>query len=135
VSGGLHTGSCLCGAVTYEVTGLLSDIEYCQCGMCRKAHGSAFGAYTMVAAEDFRFTRGADKVGHYRSSPQITRSFCTGCGAPLQFIRDGAERFSLTAGTLDGDPDLTVIAQIYVPSKAPWHRLDPDIPAHDGEAE
>jgi hypothetical protein len=32
-------GSCLCGAVKYEVHGGVDDITYCHCAMCRKAHG------------------------------------------------------------------------------------------------
>ena len=39
------TGSCLCGAVRYEVTGPLRDVVECHCAMCRKTHGH-IGAYT-----------------------------------------------------------------------------------------
>jgi ADP-ribosyl-[dinitrogen reductase] hydrolase len=35
-------GSCLCGAIEYEVSQLDSPIEHCSCRFCRKAHAAAF---------------------------------------------------------------------------------------------
>ena len=35
------TGSCLCGAVRYEVGGELRDVIYCHCEKCRRTHGHA----------------------------------------------------------------------------------------------
>jgi hypothetical protein len=32
-------GSCLCGAVSYEITGSLGRTGHCHCSMCRKSHG------------------------------------------------------------------------------------------------
>jgi hypothetical protein len=34
-------GSCLCGSVAFEVSGMLTEIEYCHCPKCKKAYGSA----------------------------------------------------------------------------------------------
>ena len=36
-------GSCLCGAVSYEITGSFKVIGHCHCSTCRKSHGAAFG--------------------------------------------------------------------------------------------
>ncbi|WP_438269777.1 GFA family protein [Neptunomonas phycophila] len=36
------TGSCLCGKVSYEISGEVGDIVHCHCVTCRKAHGAAF---------------------------------------------------------------------------------------------
>ncbi|WP_438269521.1 GFA family protein [Neptunomonas phycophila] len=36
------TGSCLCGNVSYEISGEVGDIVHCHCVTCRKAHGAAF---------------------------------------------------------------------------------------------
>ena len=35
-------GSCLCGAVRYEIDGLDMPVGHCHCTTCRKAHASAF---------------------------------------------------------------------------------------------
>lgn len=35
-------GSCLCGAIEYEVVSLATPIVHCHCRTCRKAHAAAF---------------------------------------------------------------------------------------------
>ena len=44
------TGSCLCGAVRYEVTGPLRKVVYCHCEQCRKTSGH-FVAATACGAD------------------------------------------------------------------------------------
>lgn len=56
----MHKGSCLCGAVAYEIDGELGPIVYCHCSRCRKASGSAFAAVSPVAAADFRIVKGEE---------------------------------------------------------------------------
>ena len=53
------TGSCLCGAVRFEVAGPLRDVVECHCAMCRKTHGH-IGAYTATPKDKLRIveTRG-----------------------------------------------------------------------------
>ncbi|MFL6580808.1 MAG: GFA family protein [Burkholderiales bacterium] len=47
--------------------------------MCRKAHGAAFATYGRVQSTDFILTSGADSIASYRSSPEVTRTFCKRC--------------------------------------------------------
>lgn len=99
-------GGCLCGSVRYEVRGALGRATNCHCSMCRKAHGAAFGTYAGVQDSDFVLLSGGDDIAAYRSSAQVTRTFCRRCGSTLQFIsaqRPGS--FSLALGTLDDDPE------------------------------
>ena len=35
-----HHGSCLCGQITYQIHGELTDVLNCHCSMCRKLHAS-----------------------------------------------------------------------------------------------
>ena len=49
-----HSGSCLCGAIRYEIRGELGPIVLCHCAQCRKAQGSAFASNAAVKATDFR---------------------------------------------------------------------------------
>ena len=53
------TGSCLCGAVRYEVTGTLRDVVECHCAMCRKTHGH-IGAYTATPKGSMRLIEARD---------------------------------------------------------------------------
>ena len=122
-------GSCLCGSVKYVLEGGVGDITYCHCAMCRKAHGSAFGAYArVVSPESFKFVTGEDLVRRHRSSADVTRTFCGECGSNLQFIRDGRPTFSIAVGSLDSDPNTRPSAQIWTRDKAPWHEITGNMP-------
>ena len=47
----MHNGSCLCGAVTFEVNGSLRPPDACHCNQCRKQSGH-FWASTDVPLAD-----------------------------------------------------------------------------------
>jgi hypothetical protein len=125
-------GSCLCGAVRYEIRGPLGRMSHCHCSMCRKAHGAAFGTYSSVARGDFVLLGGAESVRSYRSSPKVTRTFCGTCGATLQWITDDRpDRVDVAIGTLDDDPGIRPALHIFVASKAPWYEIADGLPQHD----
>ncbi len=44
-------GSCLCGKVTFEISGEPSSLSYCHCSRCRKAAG-VFSAVVIGKADD-----------------------------------------------------------------------------------
>ncbi len=75
--------------------------------------------------------RGGEHVREYRSSAQVTRTFCGTCGSSLQFLFDGLpELMWIAAGTFDDVPDTRPEAHIFVGSKAPWHDITDDLPCH-----
>jgi hypothetical protein len=99
--------------------------------MCRKAHGAAFATYGRVERSDFAVVSGAEDIASYRSSPEVTRTFCKRCGSNLQFISDKRpSTFSLALGTLDDDPRVQASLHIFVGSKAPWFPITDDLPRH-----
>ena len=100
-------GSCLCGAIRYEITGPLSAAIYCHCTQCRKATGSSFATNAAVDAKDFRFVAGEELLSHFESSPGQFRKFCSGCGSPLvKTYANRPEVVRLRLGTLDDDPGI-----------------------------
>ncbi len=123
-----HRGSCLCGAVVYQVDGEFARVTHCHCSMCRKGHGAAFATYATVGVEQLRFERGETALGHFRSSPTATRSFCRDCGSPMLW-RDAAREPGMVAfGGLDSPYAEQRIGHIFVASKAPWHAILDDAP-------
>ena len=54
----MHTGSCLCTGVRFEVAGPLAPIEVCHCSQCRKAQGGPVGTNLQVRRADFRLLSG-----------------------------------------------------------------------------
>ncbi len=121
------TGSCLCGAVQFEVDAPLRQVTGCHCTMCRKQTGH-FLAFTSVWPENFRLTEERG-LKWYRSSEGLQRGFCTECGSVLLFKPDSGERVSISAGALDGDTGLALVAHIYADDKGDYYGLEPDLPA------
>jgi hypothetical protein len=79
----MHKGSCLCGAVTFEVTGDLPPPDACHCTLCRRWTGH-FLASTDVP-RDALTIRGSEKLTWFQSSEKVRRGFCSMCGASLFF--------------------------------------------------
>jgi hypothetical protein len=126
----MHRGSCLCGAVKYEIDAPIASASHCHCSMCRKAHGAAFGSYGNVRREHFRFTAGEDQVATYHSSPGVSRTFCRDCGATLQWFaeRPHPEWLSVALGTLDTPLGAIPQKHIFPESKADWYQIADGLP-------
>ncbi len=125
-----YKGSCLCGAVEYEVDGNMGEPSLCHCSMCRKQHGAPFGAYSRVAWDEFRITKGEELIKSFRSSDDVSRTFCEVCGSTLQFVRDDRDGFGLAIGTLDSDFSTLPTEQIFTQDKSPWWSLTEEIPSY-----
>ena len=123
------TGSCLCGAVRYEVTGTLRDVVNCHCAQCRKTHGHV-GAYTNAPRDAVAITESRG-LKWYRSSDFARRGFCGECGGTLFWERDGAAVISIAAGTLDAPTGLKTVLQIHTASAGDYYAIDDRIPRRE----
>jgi len=122
-------GSCLCGAVRYEITTPFEGMHHCHCSRCRKAHGAAFSTFAQTKEAGLRMAAGADKVRDFQSSEHVLRSFCVDCGSNLFFrFEPLAEAVWVAVGTLDDDPGMRPEAHIFAASIAPWHEITDDLP-------
>jgi hypothetical protein len=100
----MHTGSCLCGVVRFEVNGDLKSPDACHCSKCRKQSGH-YWASTNVAREALTL-HGEQEVTWYQSSEKVRRGFCSICGSVLfwdpvdhDFIAVGMGAFDIPTGT------------------------------------
>lgn len=101
------TGGCLCGAVRFAVDGLLRSVTTCHCAMCARSLTSV-GACTACTRGDLAIA--GSELRWFRSSPVAERGFCAACGSQLFWRRFGAERISVSAGSLD-DPSVLVFGE------------------------
>lgn len=120
-------GSCLCGAVTYQITGPLRPVVACHCTQCRKSTGH-YVAATQCAASEIVITGAA--LRWFRSSDTAERGFCGTCGSNLFWRRFGSDRMSVMAGSIDGDTGLRIETQLYPENKGDYYDL-PDVPVID----
>jgi len=127
------TGSCLCREVTYGIKGNLGIFQYCHCSRCRKLTGSAFASNLLVSPDDFSWLSGEGSVGRYEleGAKHFATSFCRKCGSSLPWLTQSGKAVVVPAGTLDGDPQIRPIQNIYCASRAVWYREPTSLPEHD----
>lgn len=123
-------GSCLCGAVAYEIDGPPLRFMYCHCSRCRLGRGAAHATNVFYRADTFRWLRGADLVVDYPlpGAQYFAVAFCRTCGSSLPRVSIEHGVVNVPAGSLDSDPGIAVMGHIYVASKAPWDAITDHIP-------
>jgi ADP-ribosyl-[dinitrogen reductase] hydrolase len=129
------TGSCLCGAVRYEVDQLDMPISHCHCTTCRKTHAAAFASTAGVYRQHFRWHKGQEKLTAFESSPGKLRYFCSVCGSHLVAERPAQPHVILRVATLDDDPGLQPQSHIWRSHDVPWLVSGDEIPSFPEWAE
>ncbi len=126
-------GSCLCGAVRYGIHRRHLKAMHCYCAMCRKAHGTAFSTHAVARPEQIEWLSGHDGLRAFESSPGAVRAFCPTCGTHmLVHGQTGDGTHAIPAGTLEGDPALTILGHMFTEDEVSWVRLDDDLPRYGG---
>ena len=122
-NGETYRGSCLCGAVSYEVDGPLSAIWSCHCSQCRKTSGHLF-ATTDTLTENLSITDNGG-LKWYDSSKWAQRGFCQNCGSSLFWRMPKENRTSILAGTLDDTRGLRLAGHIFTADKGAYYDIPP----------
>ncbi|MGN0937033.1 MULTISPECIES: GFA family protein [unclassified Acinetobacter] len=126
-----YTGSCLCGAVCYEINGPVGEIMQCHCSRCRKANGTAFATNAPIAKADFKIVAGEQFLKQYASTATTQRCFCSECGSPIISIKaETPDYYRLRIGTLDTPLTQKPTCHIFVASKAEWDDIAGDLPQY-----
>jgi len=126
------TGNCLCGKVSYELTGNLGIFQYCHCSRCRKFTGSAHSAHLLVAPEQFRWLSGEECLGRYEveEAKHFATSFCNNCGSSMPWLAKSGKAVAVPAGTLDEDPGIRPSQNVYWDSRAIWYMDSSELPRY-----
>lgn len=126
-------GTCLCGEVSYEISGNLGIFQYCHCSRCRKFTGSAHGANLIVTPDQFKWLSGEEFVARYEleEAKHFATCFCKKCGSSLPWITQTEKAVVVPAGTLDGDPGIRPLQNIFWASQACWFADADGLPKYD----
>lgn len=117
-------GSCLCGAIGYEIDSIDMPIVHCHCHACRKAHAALASPSAGVQRINFRWLKGQDKLSTFESSPGKLRHFCSVCGSHLVAERPSQTHVIVRVATLDQDPSVTPQAHIWTSHDIPWLKYE-----------
>lgn len=122
-----HQGGCQCGALRYQINAPLEDIAHCHCSVCRRSTGGILTTWVTVSHETFHWLSGTPKA--FKSSASCTRYFCADCGAHLAlFTSLSPHTLDVTVATLDEPEKAPADRHIWVGSRLPWLRVDPQLP-------
>ena len=122
----MHKGSCLCGAVTFEITGALRPPDACHCTKCRKHSGHVFASTDVPRAP--LTIAGADHLTWYQSSEKVRRGFCTTCGASLFWDPIYKDWIGVAMGAFDTPTDTKLGIHIFVAEKGDYYDLTDGLP-------
>lgn len=126
------TGKCLCEAIIYEIKGEFGPTVNCHCSKCRRWHGAAFRTRSVIKAKNFKWLKGEEHLSKYRSSEQVTRTFCSICGSNLMTLSDSNPNYiRLPIGGLEQDPGTRPSMHVFVGSKTPWYEITDALPQFD----
>lgn len=123
-----RTGSCLCGAVSFTVTGDLPGPDACHCTQCRKHSGHYF-ASTDVARAALAI-RGEEHVHWYQSSAKVRRGFCARCGSSLFWDPIFKDRIGIAMGAFDSPTATQLAIHIFVAEKGDYYDITDGLPQH-----
>lgn len=129
-------GSCLCGAVAYELRPPFGFFKYCHCSRCRKNSGAAHAANLLVAAEQFAWARGEEAVRCFElpGARYFCSGFCKECGSALPWRTKNGKFFLVPAGGLDDDPGQRPDKNVHWDSRAAWYVAAKDLPCFAEDA-
>ena len=105
-----YTGSCHCGAVTFEVEAAeILEVERCNCSICRK---SGF-LHLIVPLNRFRLISGEDSLTTYTFNTGVAKhTFCKVCGVkPFYTPRSNPDGIDVNVNCLDPVPTTLQISE------------------------
>lgn len=125
----MHKGSCLCKAVSFEVSGDLPAPTACHCTKCRK-HTGHYEAGTDVPRDNVKIS-GTENISWFQSSEKVRRGFCKTCGSSLFFDPlDQAKHnwIGIMMGAFDGPTQTKLERHIFVADKGDYYEIADGLP-------
>ncbi|MDC0611528.1 GFA family protein [Vibrio sp.] len=116
------SGSCVCGAVRFEVEDDFQHFYFCYCEQCRRMTGSDHASNLFTRIDNIRWIKGAELTKRYEHPTRtFSQVFCTECGSPLPYLSKSGKALIIPAGGLDSEPTRKPDAQIFCSEQTQWH--------------
>jgi hypothetical protein len=122
------SGSCLCGAIRFELSAPAQRAGYCHCTRCQKRTGTASSAQARIDGTTFGLTAGEELLSGWRHPDGgFEKCFCSVCGSHL-FSRnpDDPSQMGIRMSAFDGDPGIRPSWRNFVNYAAAWEPIPDD---------
>lgn len=124
----MHTGSCSCGTVRFEVAGELPPPDACHCTQCRKQSGHYWVSTDVVRAN--LTVTGGDNLTWFQSSDKVRRGFCSTCGAALFWDHANHDKIGVAMGAFDAPTGVNIHIHIFTANKGDYYEISDAAPQH-----
>jgi len=124
----MHKGSCLCGAVRFEVEGELKAPDACHCTQCRKTSGHYFVSTDLPRSAVTVW--GEENVTWYRSSEKVRRGFCRTCGSTLFWYPIDKDWTAIALGAFEAPTGTRLKMHIFMADKGDYYEIADGAPQH-----
>ena len=92
----MHTGSCYCGDIHYQIEGDILRLTSCRCDTCSRTI-DAHVDWVTVQRDTIVLVSGTPKR---RTVDAVTRTFCGRCGTLLTYRDESREEMDVTVSSL-----------------------------------
>ena len=120
----MHTGSCLCGAVRFEVAGDLKGPDACHCRACRKVSGHYFVSTDVPKSA----VTVHGEVRWFRSSEKVRRGFCPTCGSALFWDPIFRDWIGIAMGAFEAPTGTALAIHVFVGEKGDYYEITDGLP-------
>jgi hypothetical protein len=126
-------GSCLCGALKYEVAGEAQFFYHCHCSRCRKATGTGHASNIFLQPAVLKWLLGQQHIRAFKvpSAVRFTNQFCGMCGGGLPRQPQDTDTVFKPTGSLDDESPIRPQARIFTDSRASCSCCGDGLPLHD----
>jgi hypothetical protein len=120
-------GSCLCGAVRFEISQPLERVSQCHCTTCKRISGGVGTVSGRVQSEAISILAGEDLLRTYQPAEGTAKTFCSVCGSNLFGAGwPASEHASVRLSAIEGSVAEKPASHIFVRSVAAWETLPDD---------
>ncbi|MFV8432954.1 GFA family protein [Vibrio owensii] len=110
-------GNCLCGEVSFELTGEFSPAYQCHCSRCCRVSGTLFTSVLVVRKDNFKWLSGRESISCYVSSSGFKSEFCRSCGSPVPSINSDQDTYRVPTGLISDYLETMLDAQDHINSR------------------
>ena len=125
----MHKGSCLCGAVRFEVVGELPAPDACHCSQCRKWTGHFFA--NIEVPRSSLEVQGEGSITWYRSSEKVRRGFCATCGSALFWDPVHRSKIAIAMGAFEAPTGTMLGKHIFTADKGDYYAIADGLPRNE----
>lgn len=129
----MHRGSCLCGAVTFELSCDIQPPVACHCTQCRK-HSGHFECSTDIPRSALTVFGKENLSWYLTPEKNVQRGFCATCGSSLFWDPIGRDWTSISMGAFDTPTKTHLKMHVHISTKGDYYELSDGLPQFEPPA-